>query len=103
MVALAAIFQEGSMKLTSDDTGLFGLVAKALINVFAASDTVKQATIDKCAAISLANSADIKNRFAHQGGFINWYNATLSVAMDERTMGPGVQGTVGACGCRRRG
>jgi hypothetical protein len=71
-------FQEGSMKLTSDDTGLFGLVAKAFINVFAASDTVKQATIDKCAAISLANSADIKNLFAHQGGFINWYNATLS-------------------------
>jgi hypothetical protein len=66
------------MKLTSDETSLFSSVLRTVTSAFSASDTVNQATIDKCAAISLANSADIGNLFAHQSGFIAWYNATLS-------------------------
>jgi len=43
-----------------------------------ATPDLNQSDIDKCAALKVRNAADIQAQFAAGGGFIAWYNQTLS-------------------------
>ncbi|MEZ2142238.1 hypothetical protein AAE026_08015 [Bradyrhizobium sp. DN5] len=64
------------MKISDADSFLDTVTDE--IRDFLAADRVDQTAIDKCRAIPLSGSADIQAKFAAHGGFISWYNSTLS-------------------------
>ncbi len=64
------------MKITDDDS-YFTIMRRTVSGLFAA-DNLDQATVDKCFAISLSNSDDIRTTFGAAGGFIAWYNKVLA-------------------------
>src|SRR6516225_10237823 len=65
------------MKITEPDSFLRDLWNR-FSTLFGTGDRLPQAVIDKCANVRLSNSTDISAVFDHYGGFIKWYNATLS-------------------------
>jgi hypothetical protein len=75
------------MKITSEADSIFGTLQDRVSEFFGANDPVSQEEIDKCANISLSNSADIASLFSHFGGFIKWYNTTLSNKPEFRNRG----------------
>jgi hypothetical protein len=58
------------MKLTSESTGIFSMLAERFANLVGPSDPLSQTDIDKCANVQFANSTDIATFFTRQGGFI---------------------------------